>query len=447
MSPARSPLQQYNWRGRAFWNRRPRQPLDAEAWKSAVLVAEQFAVPTVRTRERMAQSNAGLVEWVRNHRHLAPADKDTGESGMALLILWEVDHGCPFPRHGGDGPSAALLGFTRRLKSRVLADAELCEWLACFSSQRPLGAGLPATHHLRWTVRIVPPPAGEPQGWYDEFVRRWKHYLEGVVFSAAAAPTSSDVASSSRAVAPERTPGVSRQRKPRPCRPASQPARSVPQPPPENVRPAKRQRPAPAVEEVQCFPVPPGVGHSDASPSPLAPVAPERPLGISRLRAPLPRQSSEASVQAVSAPASALVPAAALLPAAPSPASSPGTPSRAACPRFKPPPKVRQRAPKPLQRRPQVDSRVTRDVASSSSTSAVALAASPSPQPVTPGVPPRLRTADPASLPAPKRRQVDLRRWMRPSAHMEEVPLEQDLMAAADRLPVRHGRATEGPPT
>ena len=155
---------------------------------------------------------------------------------MALLLLWEVDHGQLFPRQGGDGPAAALLGFTRRLKARVQQDAELSQWLTCRHSQRPLADGLPATYHMRWSVRIVKPPQSEPQGWYEEFVRRWRQYLEGLVNSAAPALPSPDIASSSGGPTPlaapaatERNPGTARRRSARPNRPTAQPT-TVPSP-------------------------------------------------------------------------------------------------------------------------------------------------------------------------------------------------------------------------
>ena len=65
----------------------------------------------LRPWEMLPQSDIGLVDCVRNLRHLVPAEKDAGESDMALLILWEVDHEQLFPRQGGDG-AAALVGFT-----------------------------------------------------------------------------------------------------------------------------------------------------------------------------------------------------------------------------------------------------------------------------------------------------------------------------------------------
>ena len=132
------------------------------SWKAEVLAAEQFAVPTVRCWAQMAQSNAELLDWVRHHRYLAPVDINDGESGIALLILWEVDHGRPFPTHGGAGLTAALVGFTRRLKVRVQRDAEMSRWLVCQETQRTLVHCLPPVHRMCWSIKLVPPPDGEP---------------------------------------------------------------------------------------------------------------------------------------------------------------------------------------------------------------------------------------------------------------------------------------------
>jgi hypothetical protein len=183
---------------------------------------------------------------------------------MALLLLWEVDHGREFPRQGGDGPSAALLGFTRRLKQRVAADAELSQWLQPRDCHRALAPGLPPVHHVWWSVRISRPSAGEPQGWYEEFVRRWRLYLEALVQSAAApspAPATAEsqspaqaasssatdigdlppavpitTSSSSSAAHPAPQPQSSRQER-RPPLPATSASATVPE-----GRPPKRQR-------------------------------------------------------------------------------------------------------------------------------------------------------------------------------------------------------------
>ena len=50
---------------------------------------------------QMAAADSGLVAWLKGHRFLVPTAVESGESGMALLLLWEVDHGCPFPSAGG----------------------------------------------------------------------------------------------------------------------------------------------------------------------------------------------------------------------------------------------------------------------------------------------------------------------------------------------------------
>ena len=95
---------------------------------------------------------------------------------MALLLLWEVEHGGPFPSAGANR-ATGLAGFTRRLMRRVAADEELRLWLVTKEVQRPLAPGLPDSHHTRWSLRVCPPPAAEPQGWYTTFTSRWRAYL------------------------------------------------------------------------------------------------------------------------------------------------------------------------------------------------------------------------------------------------------------------------------
>ena len=120
-----------------------------------------------------------------------------------------------------------MLGFTRRLKKRVLEDAELRSWLFCKETQRALQGGVPAVHHFRWSVKIVPPPPAEPQGWYEEFSRRWRAHLASLVLSAGAdqASSSTAVAEGTRTMAEARAPGAARRRR-QPLRPSplAQPA-------------------------------------------------------------------------------------------------------------------------------------------------------------------------------------------------------------------------------
>ena len=115
---------------------------------------------------------------------------------MALLLLWEVDHGCEFLTEGGSTLTQKLVGFSRRLQGRVPSDPELQEWLRWADVSAPLMPGLPPTHHTRWSLRIVAPPAGEPQGWYEEFVRRWRAYAGSMAgppgLVAADSPSCSD---------------------------------------------------------------------------------------------------------------------------------------------------------------------------------------------------------------------------------------------------------------
>ena len=96
---------------------------------------------------------------------------------MALLLLWETDHGMPFPAGGGAGPTAILIGFSRRLQRRVAEDPHLASWLVSKDMQVPLAPGLPDTHHSRWSVQIRAPGADEPRVWYDTFLEKWRSFL------------------------------------------------------------------------------------------------------------------------------------------------------------------------------------------------------------------------------------------------------------------------------
>ncbi len=58
---------------------------------------ETHQLPVVQTSALMAEVDAALARWVRMHRYLQPVELADGESGMALLLLWEVDHQRDFP--------------------------------------------------------------------------------------------------------------------------------------------------------------------------------------------------------------------------------------------------------------------------------------------------------------------------------------------------------------
>ena len=160
------------------WNRCPRVCADWEAWRRREEAAEEFRAPVQRARGARASVDAELATWVREHRYLLPVDISVGESGMALLVLWEVDHDVAFPTQGdGSDRAAVLTGFTRRLQARVKKDDVLSAWLTWKVVQAPLSPGLEDSHHCRWSVRVRPPRLDEPQGWYVEFTARWRAFL------------------------------------------------------------------------------------------------------------------------------------------------------------------------------------------------------------------------------------------------------------------------------
>ena len=150
---------------------------DVAAWRAAVETSEAHSAPVPRLRKQMEAIDANLAAWVKSHRYLVPTEVERGESGMALLLLWEVDHGRRFTTMGDQGLSCALAGFSRRLELRVTQDPQLA-WLSWREMNVPLCPGLVPSYHRRWSVRGVAPAAEEPRGWYEEFLQRWRAFLE-----------------------------------------------------------------------------------------------------------------------------------------------------------------------------------------------------------------------------------------------------------------------------
>jgi hypothetical protein len=207
------------------WSRVPRDHVDVEAWRRRVETMEQTGQRPLRRRMQMADADAGLALWVRSHPYLTPAELAVGESGMALLLLWEIDHSCSWPSQAEDQDrSGTLAGFTRRLKRRVAADPVLAAWLQSEEVQRPLAFGLGDTHYTRWSLQVRRPPPEEPQGWWLQFTEVWRSYLatqqHHLPALLAAAPATSPVVLSATAVPPGNGDSV-----PTPAPPAAIPRR------------------------------------------------------------------------------------------------------------------------------------------------------------------------------------------------------------------------------
>ena len=170
------------------WNRQPHEEIDVRAWRRRVEALEARAPPVPRLRTQMTSVDTGLAAWIHDHRYLVASDVASGESGMALLLLWEVGHQRTFPSQGSEGLSATLSSFTKRLQARVAKDPRLA-WLQSEVMAMPLSAGLAPTYHKRWSVRVLAPAPGEPRGWYDDFLARWRAYTETLVCPPGSRPS------------------------------------------------------------------------------------------------------------------------------------------------------------------------------------------------------------------------------------------------------------------
>ena len=110
-------------------NRFPRHPCsDIQAWKRKVKEREQYQAAAPRPQAVIGARGQGLAAWLREHRYLRPVDISAGESSMALLLLWEVDHGREWPSNSNNR-TGALASFTKCLTQQVAQEDELKEWL------------------------------------------------------------------------------------------------------------------------------------------------------------------------------------------------------------------------------------------------------------------------------------------------------------------------------
>jgi len=101
--------------------------VDVAGWRRAEAQHEPGVAPVLLARGQVAVADRRLAVWVRDHQYLGASDNS--EPSMALMLPWEVDHGAEFPYFGKGEAATRLMGFMKRLKQRVAADAEMSQWV------------------------------------------------------------------------------------------------------------------------------------------------------------------------------------------------------------------------------------------------------------------------------------------------------------------------------
>jgi hypothetical protein len=99
-----------------------------------------------------------------------------GEPSVALLLLWEADHGQLYPSQAA-GMWGRMVAFTKRLQKAVTADAELAARLSYREQYLTLVPGL-LSRGTCWSVAIDHARVGAA------FLRAWKAYLASLVVAA-----------------------------------------------------------------------------------------------------------------------------------------------------------------------------------------------------------------------------------------------------------------------
>ena len=127
---------------------------------------------TEESAERRA-AEQGLAVWLRQHPHIGRCPVEMGEPSPALLLLWEADHGRPYPSDATT-TRGRLTTFSKRLAEAVEAHEDLQAWVQSRLRTRSLVPGIPPQAQRFWSVRVLP-SAG------PAFLTAWKAYLEEFV--------------------------------------------------------------------------------------------------------------------------------------------------------------------------------------------------------------------------------------------------------------------------
>ena len=118
----------------------PRGPAPPSGWRLTLL-------------RRKAQ--ATIAPWLQGHPHLRAKEAREGEPTVALLILWEVDHGWAWPSVAAEGDWVTLsMGFCGDLRQVLAGDPGLASWFTRTWSHRPLADGLKVWGGLGYAVGI-----------------------------------------------------------------------------------------------------------------------------------------------------------------------------------------------------------------------------------------------------------------------------------------------------
>ena len=132
-----------------------RDAVDANVWRTEKEEAERGRVVRPRAQLRAAVDLVGWINQFEAADCVDAAESDEAASGLALLTLWELEHGMKFPAQGSG--IYFVKAFARALGIALKSAKEPFRLCATAYVKRPLAQNMTPVRHVRFPIAIRRP--------------------------------------------------------------------------------------------------------------------------------------------------------------------------------------------------------------------------------------------------------------------------------------------------
>ena len=132
-----------------------RDAVDANVWRTEKEEAERGRVVRPRAQLRAAVDLVGWINQFEAADCVDAAESDEAASGLALLTLWELEHGMRFPAQGSG--IYFVKAFARALGIALKSAKEPFRLCATAYVKRPLAQNMTPVRHMRFPIAIRRP--------------------------------------------------------------------------------------------------------------------------------------------------------------------------------------------------------------------------------------------------------------------------------------------------